>query len=66
MPRMSRYWKALELGRRRLKMILLFLGGLLAAAVVYQKLGEHRDARRFSPPGRVLSIDGRRLHFSTQ
>jgi pimeloyl-ACP methyl ester carboxylesterase len=47
-------------------MILLLLGGLFAAAVVYQKLGEHRDARRFPPPGRLVSIDGRQLHFYAQ
>src|SRR5690348_3270375 len=76
MPRMSRYQTAAPAwpltyvrffifgpGRRRLEMILLFLGGLLAAAVLYQKLGEHRDARRFPPPGRTVTVDGSRLHF---
>jgi pimeloyl-ACP methyl ester carboxylesterase len=44
-------------------MILLFLAGLLTAAVLYQKFGERRDAHHFPAPGRLLSIDGRRLHF---
>ena len=47
-------------------MILLLLGGLFAAAVVYQKFSEYRDARHFSPPGRLISIDGRQLHFYAQ
>jgi pimeloyl-ACP methyl ester carboxylesterase len=47
-------------------MILWFLAGVVAAAVVYQKLGERRDARHFPPSGRLLSVDDHRLHFSEQ
>jgi pimeloyl-ACP methyl ester carboxylesterase len=39
---------------------------LLAAALVYQFLGEVLDRRRFPPPGRLLNIGACRLHVHEQ
>ncbi len=38
-------------------------GALLAAGVVYQRLGEYRDRKRFRAPGRLVPADGCKLHF---
>jgi pimeloyl-ACP methyl ester carboxylesterase len=37
------------------------LGGMLASAA-YQAAGDARDRRRYSPPGRLVDVGGRRLH----
>ncbi len=36
---------------------------LLCAGLVYQAWGERRDARRYPPPGRLVTVDGQRLHY---
>jgi pimeloyl-ACP methyl ester carboxylesterase len=36
---------------------------LAAASTAYQLAGEARDGRRHPPPGRLLQVDGRRLHI---
>jgi pimeloyl-ACP methyl ester carboxylesterase len=46
--------------------ILLVVLGLIAAALVYQTLGSHYDARRFPAPGRLIDIGPCRLHFNEQ
>jgi pimeloyl-ACP methyl ester carboxylesterase len=44
--------------------ITLSLSALIVAGVVYQWVGQRRDARRWPPPGRMVSIgDGRKVHF---
>jgi pimeloyl-ACP methyl ester carboxylesterase len=40
------------------------LGLLLAAGVLFQAIGAAVDNRRFPPPGRLVDIGGRRLHFT--
>ncbi|HEY7210898.1 MAG TPA: alpha/beta hydrolase [Bryobacteraceae bacterium] len=47
----------------------IFLSVLLvffAAAWLYQRAGIARDRRRFPPPGRMLALGERRLHFCEQ
>jgi pimeloyl-ACP methyl ester carboxylesterase len=39
---------------------------LLLAAAWYQHAGATRDARRFPPPGRLIDVDGTRLHINVQ
>ena len=40
------------------------LGGMLAtASAAYQAAGDARDRRRYSPPGRLVDVAGRRLHL---
>ena len=34
-----------------------------AASATYQALRERTDRRRFPPPGRLVDVDGRRLHL---
>ena len=36
---------------------------LLVSGLVYQWAGRRRDVRRFPPPGRLLDVDGTRLHL---
>jgi pimeloyl-ACP methyl ester carboxylesterase len=36
---------------------------LLAAGVLYQAVGVHRSARRYPPPGEIVSAGGQRLHL---
>lgn len=36
---------------------------LLLAGVVYQAVGAAQDARQFPPPGRLIEVDGYRLHI---
>jgi pimeloyl-ACP methyl ester carboxylesterase len=51
------------------KVLILILFGIafliliLACGIVYEAIGEARDRRRFSPPGRLVDIGGRRLHL---
>jgi pimeloyl-ACP methyl ester carboxylesterase len=35
---------------------------LIVAGLVYQSIGLARSARRFPPPGRLIDVDGHRLH----
>jgi pimeloyl-ACP methyl ester carboxylesterase len=39
---------------------------LFGAGILYQQLGERRDRKRFPPPGRLVSVEGCRLHWSEQ
>lgn len=39
------------------------IGGLLLLGFVYQQWAEHYDARRFPPPGRLVSVGDHRLHL---
>lgn len=39
---------------------------LLLAGAWYQHVGSIRDARRFPAPGRLIDIDGTRLHINIQ
>ncbi|HVA42674.1 MAG TPA: alpha/beta hydrolase [Acidimicrobiales bacterium] len=36
---------------------------IVSGAIGYQRLGERRDRRRYPPPGRRTSVDGRSLHW---
>jgi len=49
-----------------LALALLSLVVLVAAGVVYQRIGLATDARRFPPPGRRIDIGGCRLHVDTR
>jgi pimeloyl-ACP methyl ester carboxylesterase len=46
--------------------LVIAFAALLGAGVVYQQIGEHRDRKRFPPPGRLVPIEGCLLHFSEQ
>src|SRR5450432_88366 len=48
---------------RRLPLALAGAAALAAASAAYQVAGEARDRRRHPPPGRLLEVDGRRLHI---
>ncbi len=48
--------------RRSLLSVLAVLVALPAAGALYQTLSARRDARRFSPPGTLVDVGGRRLH----
>jgi len=41
------------------------LGILLLAGVLYQAFGSARDARKFPPYGRLVDVNGRRMHIYT-
>jgi pimeloyl-ACP methyl ester carboxylesterase len=43
-------------------LVVLFLSIVLLAGILYQWAGLARDARQFSPPGRLIEVGGRRLH----
>ena len=43
--------------------LLVLLLALLLAGVLYQAVGSARDARRFPPPGKLVSIGSHRLHI---
>jgi pimeloyl-ACP methyl ester carboxylesterase len=43
--------------------ILLLAAALLALGLTYQLIGTLRDARRHPPPGRLVEVNGRRLHL---
>jgi pimeloyl-ACP methyl ester carboxylesterase len=46
--------------------MIIFLGiatTILAAALTYQQVGRRRDARRCAAPGRLVNVDGLRLHL---
>ena len=48
---------------------LIFVGSalaVLASGILYQVIGAMRGRRRFPPPGRIVSIDGCKLHFFRQ
>ena len=49
-----------------LPIILGSLAAILTAGLAYQAFGRYRDRRRFPPPGRLISIDHRRLHLREQ
>jgi pimeloyl-ACP methyl ester carboxylesterase len=36
---------------------------LLAAGVAYEKIGEARDARNYPPPGKLVDVNGLKLHL---
>ena len=40
------------------------LVALLAAGVLYQRIGVRRHAARFAPPGRLIDVGGHRLHVA--
>jgi pimeloyl-ACP methyl ester carboxylesterase len=42
--------------------ILRMLGALVAAGVLYQRLGLMRHRRQFAPPGLLIDVGGHRLH----
>lgn len=44
------------------EIIALFVLAVLAAGVLYQRIGLARSARRFPPPGRLVDVNGHRLH----
>src|SRR3954462_15858123 len=46
-------------------MLLIGIGLLsaLAAGALYQFIGATRSARAYAPPGRMIDVDGRRLHL---
>lgn len=50
--------------------LLLGLIGLaalaLASGAIYQRIQEARDDRRFPPPGRLVDVDGHRMHIHCQ
>lgn len=49
-----------------LAILLAALAGLvllIGAGLLYQSLGERRDARRFPPPGKLAEVDGQTLHY---
>lgn len=56
--------------RRWLKRIVFALLGLivllLIAGLIYQAIGAAADARRFPPPGRLVSVGDYRLHLNCQ
>src|SRR2546422_5940736 len=41
---------------------LLLAGAALAAGALYQIVGARRSARRCAPPGRIVDVNGQRLH----
>jgi pimeloyl-ACP methyl ester carboxylesterase len=45
-----------------LALVVVLFGG----AIVYQQVGEHRDRKRFPPPGRLVSVEGCLVHLSEQ
>jgi pimeloyl-ACP methyl ester carboxylesterase len=49
-----------------LLLLLLILPGLPIAGAVFQMIGNWADERRFPPPGRMVDIDGYRLHLKQQ
>jgi pimeloyl-ACP methyl ester carboxylesterase len=48
-----------------LAVVLGIAAALLLAALVYQEIGERRDARRSAAPGRFLEVEGLALHLSS-
>jgi len=50
------------MGGLRLTGVLLAIGIVLMAGMVYQALGTASDARRFPPPGRMVDVGSGRLH----
>lgn len=46
--------------------IFLCFAGILAAAFLFQLAGSWWDLRRYPPPGRLIDIDGTRLHLNAQ
>jgi pimeloyl-ACP methyl ester carboxylesterase len=42
--------------------LLGILAALVAAGVLYQRLGAHRQSRQLSPPGCLVDVGGHRLH----
>jgi pimeloyl-ACP methyl ester carboxylesterase len=42
--------------------LLAVLVVIAVAGLMFQSVGTARDARRFPPPGRLIDVDGRRLH----
>ena len=50
-------------GKRTALFGAILAASLGAASAVYQQVEEARDRRRFGPPGRLVNINGRRLHL---
>lgn len=46
--------------------VLAGLLGTVLLGVLYQALGRRQDARRYPPPGRYVTVGGRRLHLVDQ
>jgi pimeloyl-ACP methyl ester carboxylesterase len=46
--------------------LLVLLGSLIAAGLIYQALGAYSDARRFPAPGRLFDVGACRLHINEQ
>ncbi len=42
------------------------LAAVIAAGLLYQSIGRYLDERRHPPPGRLIDVGGRRLHFHEQ
>lgn len=43
--------------------LLAGMGALAAGGAVYQELSEARDRKRYPPPGQLVAVGGRRLHY---
>lgn len=43
--------------------VLAAIALLIGLALLYQFLGERRDAKRFPPPGKLVEVDGQVLHY---
>lgn len=46
-----------------LVVLLSTLAVLATAGAIYQAIGTWRDRRRFPPPGRLVRVNGRRMHI---
>jgi hypothetical protein len=46
-----------------LVVLLSTLAVLVAAGAIYQAIGTWRDRRRFAPLGRLVLVNGRRMHI---
>ncbi|HYP04976.1 MAG TPA: alpha/beta hydrolase [Bryobacteraceae bacterium] len=44
-------------------LVLIILLSLLATGFLYQWVGSRRDLKKYPPPGRVIAVDGTRLHI---
>lgn len=39
---------------------------LLAAGLIYEKSGEYLDNRKYTPPGKIVKINGHKMHIYTE
>jgi pimeloyl-ACP methyl ester carboxylesterase len=63
--RMWRQWAALRSSALEVILLVAFAGALLVAgAWLVERYREWRDQRRYAPPGELLELGARRLHFA--